>query len=77
MKGSIAPNRQGHRGTVVARTVGTVAISCNENFKYAELLHSLPRISEETKLDLDKPYTIQELIMVIRSSELNKAPGPD
>ena len=29
MKGSIAPNRPGHHGTVVARTVGTVAISCN------------------------------------------------
>ena len=30
MTGSIAPNRPGHHGTVVARTVGTVAISCNE-----------------------------------------------
>ena len=29
MTGSIAPNRPGHHGTVVARTVGTVAISCN------------------------------------------------
>ena len=28
MRGSIAPNRPGHHGTVVARTVGTVAISC-------------------------------------------------
>ena len=26
MAGSIAPNRPGHHGTVVARTVGTVAI---------------------------------------------------
>ena len=38
MTGSIAvsqcghtPNRPGHHGTVVARTVGTVAISCNDN----------------------------------------------
>ena len=31
MKGSIAPNRPGHHATVVARTVGTVAISCNES----------------------------------------------
>ena len=30
MTGSIAPNRPGHHGTVVARTVGTVAISCSE-----------------------------------------------
>ena len=30
MTGSIAPNRPGHHGTVVARTVGTVAISCND-----------------------------------------------
>ena len=29
MTGSIAPNCPGHHGTVVARTVGTVAISCN------------------------------------------------
>ena len=29
MTGSIAPNRPGHHGTVVARTVVTVAISCN------------------------------------------------
>ena len=29
MTGSIAPNRPCHHGTVVARTVGTVAISCN------------------------------------------------
>ena len=29
MTGSIAPNRPGHHGTMVARTVGTVAISCN------------------------------------------------
>ena len=29
MTGSIAPNRPGHHGTVVARTVGTVAISSN------------------------------------------------
>ena len=32
MTGSIAPNRPGHHGTVVARTVGTVAISCNDVF---------------------------------------------
>ena len=32
MTGSIAPNRPGHHGTVVARTVGTVAISCNATF---------------------------------------------
>ena len=32
MIGSIAPNRPGHHGTVVARTVGTVAISCNDGF---------------------------------------------
>ena len=33
MTGSIAPNRPGHHGTVVARTVGTVAISCNGSSK--------------------------------------------
>ena len=34
MTGSIAPNRPGHQGTVVARTVGTVAISCNVTFVF-------------------------------------------
>ena len=32
MTGSIAPNRPGHHDTVVARTVGTVAIYCNVYF---------------------------------------------
>ena len=34
MTGRIAPNRPGHHGTVVARTVGTVAISCNGILSY-------------------------------------------
>ena len=38
MTGSIAPNRPGHHGTVVARTVGTVAISCNGNILYSNSL---------------------------------------
>ena len=33
MTGSIAPNRPGHHGTVVAWTVGTVAIFCNDDAK--------------------------------------------
>ena len=36
MTGSIAPNRPGHHGTVVARTVGTVAISCNDVHVHAK-----------------------------------------
>ena len=45
MTGSIAvsqcghtPNRPGHHGTVVAKTVGSVAISCNEYQKENFLL---------------------------------------
>ena len=45
MTGSIAvsqcghtPNRPGHHGTVVARTVGTVAISCNGGCLYLFVL---------------------------------------
>ena len=45
MTGSIAvsqcghtPNRPGHHGTVVASTVGTVAISCNAIESYAKIL---------------------------------------
>ena len=45
MTGSIAPNRPGHHGTVVARTVGTVAISCNVRFSL-------------TKTDSYVPYVI-------------------
>ena len=38
MTGSIAPNRPGHHGTVVARTVGTVAISCNGIIPFIRIL---------------------------------------
>ena len=48
MTGSIAvsqcghtPNRPGHHGTVVARTVGTVAISCNVRYSYITLVKEL------------------------------------
>ena len=36
MTGSIAPNCPGHHGTVVARTVGTVAISCNDGLSWRQ-----------------------------------------
>ena len=45
MTGSIAPNRPGHHGTVVARTVGTVAISCNVRRRTLEYL-GISRISQ-------------------------------
>ena len=41
MIGSIAPNCPGHHGTVVARTVGTVAISCNDSFSDFHLLKKI------------------------------------
>ena len=39
--------------------------------------NQITKVSEEKKLDLDKPYTMQELLTAISSSKLNKAPGPD
>ena len=48
-----------------------------DNSKYNHLLASLPIISEHKKAELDQPYSIDELIAAIKSSKLNKAPGPD
>ena len=48
-----------------------------ENSRYSNFLTNLPKISEEKKTDLDKPYIIQELKIAIKSSKLNKAPGTD
>ena len=61
MTGSIAvsqcghtPNRPGHHGTVVARTVGTVAISCNGSHMVDRLLlrTSCKTVLSGSKLDL-------------------------
>ena len=48
-----------------------------DNSKYSHLLANLPKISEHKKVELDQPYSIDELISAIKSSKLNKAPGPD
>ena len=48
-----------------------------ENSKYAHLLKNLPKISDNVKEKLDENYNIEELISAIRTSKLNKAPGPD
>ena len=48
-----------------------------DNSKYSNLLANLPKISEHKKVELDQPYLIDELISAIKSSKLNKAPGPD
>ena len=37
----------------------------------------MKKLTEPNKLKLDLPYSLEELEMVIRSSKLNKAPGPD
>ena len=54
MTGSIAvsqcghtPNRPGHHGTVVARTVGTVAISCNDTLRVSSGPIILLKITSE------------------------------
>ena len=47
-----------------------------EDSRYNKFLRNLPKISEGRKTDLDKLYTMQELLTAIGSSKLNKAPGP-
>ena len=45
--------------------------------KFFDKLHSLPKISDSNKEQMDAPYTIEELLQAIKNSKLNKAPGPD
>ena len=45
--------------------------------KFSHYLKNIPTISDETREGLDMPYTMSELESAIRSSKLNKAPGPD
>ena len=45
--------------------------------KFSHYLKNIPTISDETREGLDRPYTMSELESAIRSSKLNKAPGPD
>ena len=47
------------------------------NSKYSDRINNIPRISEEKKIELERPYVIEELETTIRSSKTNKAPGPD
>ena len=47
------------------------------NSKYSDRIKNIPRISEEKKIELERPYIIEELETTIRSSKTNKAPGPD
>ena len=51
-------------------------ISINES-KYSYLLGNLPILSDYEKLNLEAPYSLEELITTIKNSKLNKAPGPD
>ena len=47
------------------------------NSKYSDWIKNIPRISDEKKIELERPYVIEELEIAIRSSKTNKAPGPD
>ena len=47
------------------------------NSKYSDRIKNIPRISDEKKIELERPYVIEELEIAIRSSKTNKAPGPD
>ena len=44
-----------------------------ENTYCADLLHNIPKLSDEKK---KKEYTTEELENAIRKSKLNKSPGP-
>ena len=45
--------------------------------KYGTLLTNLPKITRQQEDELDRDITIDELEAAIKSSKLNKAPGPD
>ena len=45
--------------------------------KFSYLLNNIPILSEYEKTSLEAPYNLEELINTIKSSKLNKAPGPD
>ena len=45
--------------------------------KYSYLLENIPTLSDFEKTRLEAPYNLEELISTIKSSKLNKAPGPD
>ena len=45
--------------------------------KYSYLLENIPTLSDFEKTRLEAPYNLDELINTIKSSKLNKAPGPD
>ena len=69
MTGSIAvsqcghtPNRPGHHGTVVARTVGTVAISCNESNE--------PLLIKKTSFEVK--HCKIETVFILRSAQAGK-----
>ena len=47
------------------------------NSKYSEKLFHLPKMIDSEKYRLDAPYIIEELVIFIQKSKLNKAPGPD
>ena len=45
--------------------------------KYANLLQNLPKLSDNDKNRLETQYSLVELQTAIKTSKLNKAPGPD
>ena len=47
------------------------------NSEYSDRIENIPRISDERRIELERPYVLEELETAIRSSKTNKAPGPD
>ena len=48
-----------------------------ENSKFSDYLDNIPKLPKTSRDKLEIPYTIEELQLAIKSSKLNKAPGPD
>ena len=45
--------------------------------KYDHLTSNIPKVTDQQRDKVDLDITIEELVLVIKKSKLNKAPGPD
>ena len=55
----------------------TKNIKLEHHTRYNHFLDNIPKINNNTKNNLNKPITLQELEIAIKTSKNNKAPGPD
>ena len=49
----------------------------DQHTRYDHFLKNIPKLSDNTKTNINRPLTLKELEIAIKSSKNNKAPGPD